>query len=574
MNTTAKASDHVKPCNIEQSERHNRRDAEYIASLNPRILYVRTDLSPDNESYVAPDMKGITLQQHYEAIKAMVKQKTGRAMQEKKVMVTVKNGKQKERNGSSPIRESVVNIKPDTTMNDLLKYTDKVHERWGIRAIQIHIHKDEGHYENPDNPTTWKPNLHAHIIWDWMNHETGKSFKLGKKDMEELQDLAAETLEMERGKRKAETGREHLERNDFIIQKQENQIKELQNNIDQEKAEIEKMAKASMFDKMFNSNLSPAVRKAFEEKDEAHKEELRQAQTAVDAGGHTFVWSSGDKKGKQLTWEEYMKVREKQYKEEIAKVVAEKEAAIAEKETAVAQMKAEAKTMLANKQESIERLEKELAGSQKYNKALAERLKVVRELILSTFSMNFKKVAQIIVDQWKAGMKHFTKGIKDFLQKAMSSEKTEAGRKSYVNDAFDLAKIMAKTDTCLELEDEALKPLHDDALRIADGTWDSYHEKLQHRDHLFDAAVNALVEMGNCSYQRHLNQEQANAIEAFLAFEDGDRTQLCSDIWDKASPKINYYWRDGTFDALEELRTKELYGRNYDTSISRSSRHL
>ena len=568
MSTTAKASDHVKPCNIEQSERHNRRDAEYIASLNPRILYVRTELSHNNESYVAPDMQGVSLQQHYEAIKAMVKQKTGRAMQEKKVMVTGKNGKQKERNGSSPIRESVVNIKPDTTMDDLLKYTEKVQKRWGVRAIQIHIHKDEGHFTTPDDPTTWIPNFHAHIIWDWMNHETGKSFKLGKKDMEELQDLAAETLEMERGKRKAETGREHLERNDFIIQKQENQIKELQNNIDQEKAEIEKMAKASMFDKMFNSNLSPAVRKAFEEKDEAHKEELRQAQTAVDAGGHTFVWSSGDKKGKQLTWEEYMKVREKQYKEEIAKVVAEKEAAIAAKETAVAQMKAEAKTMLANKQESIERLEKELAGSQKYNKALAERLKVVRELILSTFSMNFKKAAQIIVDQWKAGMKHFTKGIKDFLQKAMSSEKTEAGRKSYVNDAFDLAKIMAKTDTCLELEDEALKPLHDDALRIADGTWDSYHEKLQHRDHLFDAAVNALVEMGNCSYQRHLNQEQANAIEAFLAFEDGDRTQLCSDIWDKASPKINYYWRDGTFDALEELRTKELYNCSYSRGRS------
>ena len=40
MITIAKASDHVKPCNIEQSERHNRRDAEYIASLNPRSLYV------------------------------------------------------------------------------------------------------------------------------------------------------------------------------------------------------------------------------------------------------------------------------------------------------------------------------------------------------------------------------------------------------------------------------------------------------------------------------------------------------------------------------------------------------
>ena len=227
MGTIAKASDHVKPCNIEQSERHNRRDAEYIASLNPRTLYVRTDLSPNNESYVAPDMKGISLQQHYDAIKAMVKQKTGRAMQEKKVMVTGKNGKQKERNGSSPIRESVVNIKPDTTMNDLLKYTKKVQERWGVRAIQIHIHRDEGHYENPDDPTTWKPNLHAHIIWDWMNHETGKSYKLGKKDMEELQDMAAETLEMERGKSKAETGREHLEHNDYILSQQKKQSAEL-----------------------------------------------------------------------------------------------------------------------------------------------------------------------------------------------------------------------------------------------------------------------------------------------------------------------------------------------------------
>lgn len=110
MSTTAKASDHVKPCNIEQSERHNRRDADYIASLNPRTLYVRTELSHNNESYVVPDLKGVTLQQHYDSIKVMVKQKTGRAMQEKKVTVIGKNGKPKERNGSSPIRESVVNI--------------------------------------------------------------------------------------------------------------------------------------------------------------------------------------------------------------------------------------------------------------------------------------------------------------------------------------------------------------------------------------------------------------------------------------------------------------------------------
>jgi hypothetical protein len=59
----------------------------------------------------------------------------------------------------------------------------------------------------------------------------------------------------------------------------------------------------------------------------------------------------------------------------------------------------------------------------------------------------------------------------------------------------------------------------------------------------------------------------SDGTKAFLNFEGGDRIQLCSEIWDKAFPKINYYWRDGTFDALEELRTKELYGRSNDTLI-------
>lgn len=563
MNTTAKASDHVKPCNIEQSERHNRRDAEYIASLNPRILYVRTDLSPNNESYVAPDMLGISLQQHYDAIKVMVKQKTGRAMQEKKIMVTGKNGKQKERNGSSPIRESVVNIKTDTTMEDLLKYTAKVQERWGIRAIQIHIHKDEGHYESLDDATTWKPNLHAHIIWDWMNHETGKSFKLGKKDMEELQDMAAETLEMERGKRKSETGRDHLERNDYIIQKQENQMRELQNDIDHEKAEIEKMAKASMFDKMFNANLSPAVRKAFEEKDATHKEELRQATTAVDANGNPYVWTNGKRQGEFLTWNEYTRCLEKENRQVTAQLKADKDAAVAKvKKEAKEELDATIKEMKEVYGDVLERL----SESTSENEALKERLRIVRDLILATFTLNFKRVAQIILDQCKQGLKQFTKDIKDFLLKSMSSaEKTAEGRRSYVNDAFDLVKIMAKTDIDCELDDKTLAPLHEDAMRIADGIWDSYH---QQHDQLFEVAVKAIVEMGNCSYQRHLNQAQANAIEAFLDFDGGDRKQLCEEIWSEASPKIASCWRSGTHDALEELRKGELYAQGHRKGIS------
>ena len=564
MSTIAKASDHVKPCNIEQSERHNRRDAEYIASLNPRTLYVRTELSHNNQSYVAPDMQGISLQQHYDAIKAMVKQKTGRAMQEKKVTVIGKNGKPKERNGSSPIRESVVNIKPDTTMADLRKYTQKVQERWGVRAIQIHIHKDEGHYTNPDDLSIWQPNLHAHIIWDWMNHETGKSFKLGKKDMEELQDLAAETLEMERGKRKSETGAEHLERNDFILQKQEMEKQENQTAIEKQKKEIDKMAHATLFDKLFNSNLSPNVRKAFEEKDTAHKEEIRKAITAVDSNGRNLEWSNGKKKGQLLTWPEYMRVLEKKHSDEIAQIEADKESARAKIKL---DTDAEIRTMkdqLTVKDERIKSLNGKNTKQDESNRLLKERLNAIKEILLAGFSMNFRKVIQIIIDQWKAEARHFTKELKDFLWKAMSGEKTSEGRKSYVNDAFWYAKIVAKTDTDWKPDEKKLKPLEEDANRIADGTWDAYHER---HDQIFDVAVNALVAMGNCSYQRRLSKEQAAAIEAYLSIEGEDRDLLAIELWDAASPKIDHYWRDITFDALEELRTKEFYNHTNSNGL-------
>ena len=290
MGKIAKASDHVKPCNIEQSERHNRRDSDYIASLNPRKLYVRLELTHNNEIYVVPDLQGVSLQQHYDNIKVMVKELTGRAMQEKDVEYTDKRGIKRVRRGSSPIRESVVNIKPDTTMDDLLKYTNRVHEKWGVRAIQIHIHRDEGHYDNPDDPSTWEFNLHAHIIWDWMDHSTGKSFKLDDKDMEKLQDMVAETLEMERGKRKSETHREHLERNDYILQAQREksakldaEIAEKRDRLDAENGNAIKSGVASLFGKGKYADMEKENKRLKEELSKQKAALQQQYQQALDA---------------------------------------------------------------------------------------------------------------------------------------------------------------------------------------------------------------------------------------------------------------------------------------------------
>ncbi|MBO1694512.1 mobilization protein, partial [Bacteroides uniformis] len=74
----------------------------------------------------------------------------------------------------------------------------------------------------------FKPNYHAHIVFDWMNHETGKSRKLNDEDMATMQTLASDILLMERGQAKVVTGKEHLERNDFIIEKQKAELQRIE----------------------------------------------------------------------------------------------------------------------------------------------------------------------------------------------------------------------------------------------------------------------------------------------------------------------------------------------------------
>ena len=222
-----KTSINIKPCNIGSSEAHNRRTAEYLANIRKEKFYIRTDLMERNEMWVSSQLGDTSLTDYYNQIAAMVKEKTGRAMQTKdRERVNKKTGKVTIVRGSTPLKEGVVVIKEDTTMEQLQKFCKMCNERWGVTALQVFIHRDEGHYGIPGDNTTWKPNLHAHIVWDWMNHDTGKSCKLDEKAMSEMQTVLAECLEMERGISKEVTGKKHLERTDFIIAKQKQEAEQ------------------------------------------------------------------------------------------------------------------------------------------------------------------------------------------------------------------------------------------------------------------------------------------------------------------------------------------------------------
>lgn len=150
------------------SEEHNKR--------TKKLDYVHHELSSQNDYWESD-----TQEARLAFVTANAKAKTGRKMQAK----------------ATPIREAVVVISQETTMDDLKELAKRFNDRFGIDVFQIAIHKDEGYRKGKDG---LKLNLHAHLVADWTDHQSGKSLKLNRNDMSEMQTICAEVLGMERGK--------------------------------------------------------------------------------------------------------------------------------------------------------------------------------------------------------------------------------------------------------------------------------------------------------------------------------------------------------------------------------------
>lgn len=177
------------------SEEHNKR--------KKKLDYVRKDLSHLNE-YWESDTQANRLAN----IKALYQSKTGQKMQAK----------------ATPIREGVVVIQDSTTMADLHRLANAYRDRLGIEVFQIAIHRDEGY----QNSKEWKPNLHAHLVFDWTDHNTGKSVKLNRQKMAEMQTITAEVLGMERGK---SSEKKHLTAQQYKAEAEAQRAEQLQEQV-------------------------------------------------------------------------------------------------------------------------------------------------------------------------------------------------------------------------------------------------------------------------------------------------------------------------------------------------------
>ena len=214
---------HIQACKTASSEIHNLREKE--------LSYVREELSHMNESIIheriAPALS---------RIEDTYTKATGQKLQP----------------SASPLKEAVLVIREDTTMEEVKRFGELCHQEFGITPIQYHIHKDEGHYDSITNE--WKPNLHAHIVFDFTCYEHrmvektaksngktiknesgepekkmvdnyGKSIKLGKSDMSRMQDLAAIATGMDRG---VASNKIHLDAQRYKAQAIAEDVKELQ----------------------------------------------------------------------------------------------------------------------------------------------------------------------------------------------------------------------------------------------------------------------------------------------------------------------------------------------------------
>ncbi len=227
----AKSSIHFKAIKS-TSEAHNTRVQE--------LDYVHSALSGTNRHWTAQDVLS-----RRKEIERHCKKVSNRKLQK----------------NAEPIREAVVNLNQYHEIEDLQKLADKLREEFQIDCFQIHIHRDEGLERDGEIE---RINYHAHMIFDWQNKDTGKTIKLNRLQLSQIQSLVAETLDMKRGELKENSNTTRLEAVEYKVEQEELHLKKLEQKknrvrkrikiLEAERGETSSSSKEAIREVFFNSS--------------------------------------------------------------------------------------------------------------------------------------------------------------------------------------------------------------------------------------------------------------------------------------------------------------------------------
>ena len=364
--------------------------------------------------------------------------------------VNKKTGKVTIVRGSTPLKEGVVVIKDDTTMEQLRHFCEVCKQRWGITALQIFIHCDEGHYGTPGDTATWKPNLHAHIVWDWMNHDTGKSCKLDEKAMSEMQTVLAECLEMERGISKEITGKEHLERTDFILAKQKEEAERVKAEKEAAlaaKEEAEKERQVIEGENKAKEQYRQSLDTEIADKERKLKDGRKAKMDSILDGVSSFVGvgkSAAVEKEKAKLKAENERIR-KAFPDTVKNKVAElTQALVAERQKAEKErdrVLVQSRSLAIERDKAVRQLQEQKDGerqriSQAVSQATAEKDKTI-QLLQSTLKTN-REILDIIADMLYAASEVFKRAIDAIIHYGTEKYKSIFGN----DEAADIKSVM------------------------------------------------------------------------------------------------------------------------------------
>lgn len=246
------------------AEKHNRREKE--------MKHVHPEYSHLNKSWESGDFKSVADEIRKAKERYMAKHFCRKVVVDgngNRTWAIDPSKPKKMPKTSKPIREGVAVITESTTMEQMQQLASVIYQRFGITTKAIYAHLDEGHerlvtdkdhekgkyLDVPEGENIFVWNYHAHYIFDWTNHETGRCINLNSHNMSELQDMLANTFKMERGKKsgkkwlapqsfKAEQEAKRAEEMaEYAVRKQE-EVKQADKEIKSKKETMAKLQKA------------------------------------------------------------------------------------------------------------------------------------------------------------------------------------------------------------------------------------------------------------------------------------------------------------------------------------------
>ena len=142
---------------------------------------------------------------------------------------TAKTG-QKCQKSFTPFRESCLVVRAGTTDAQLMAFKEKAERLLGWRCLGIWMHLDEGHAKSRyiEGEDGFATNSHAHVLWDCIDHATGKAVRPTRSAFSRMQDLLAESTGMERGNKAKDTGRTRRTASEQRIHSLEQRITQLE----------------------------------------------------------------------------------------------------------------------------------------------------------------------------------------------------------------------------------------------------------------------------------------------------------------------------------------------------------